>query len=705
MKIYKCIPRGRAGWAGMASMAIAFGSLQTLAQDADTSADDTIEEVVVVAHPLSGKGLAQASDVLSGAELERKLNTNIGSTLARQPGISSASYGKAVGRPVIHGLGGPRIRIMEDRIDTLDVSVTSTDHAVAVEPFIANRVEVLKGPSALLYGSGAIGGVVDVDTGRIPDQVPEESISGGVETRFDSNTDGNATSAKLNGGAGNFAWHLDATFKDGDDYEIPGFVESAALRELEEMEEAEEGGDGEEEEEERDILAGSGFDFENYAVGASYVAEWGFIGASVSRLEANYGLPGGHEEEGEEEEEEAIPGFEPTETPTLDLEQTRTDIELGINNPFANFKSFNLRVGINNYEHQEIEPNGEVATNFENDAWEARTELVFETENYNGAFGVQHTNRDFSAIGEEAFVPPVDSIDTGVFLVAERSFDGFDLEGGVRAGWVEHDPSVDELGTETFGVYAVSIGAVIPVNASLRFGINADYSSRAPVAEELYSNGPHLATSAFEIGDPDLDNEQAFNLSAVLNYDDERFSASLNVYYNNFNDFIFEQANGEIEDDLPVFEFLQNDARFIGVDLEANYKFATWDQGEARVRALFDVVDAELSGSGNDNLPRIPPLRYGAGVEARYQWVTASVDYVRSTRQSDVTDVELPTEAFNDLRAYVGADIPIGGGAKITAFVVGRNLTDDEQRAHASFIKDFAPAPGRTIEAGVRFVF
>ena len=213
MKIYKCIPRGRAGWAGMASMAIAFGSLQTLAQDADTSADDTIEEVVVVAHPLSGKGLAQASDVLSGAELERKLNTNIGSTLARQPGISSASYGKAVGRPVIHGLGGPRIRIMEDRIDTLDVSVTSTDHAVAVEPFIANRVEVLKGPSALLYGSGAIGGVVDVDTGRIPDQVPEESISGGVETRFDSNTDGNATSAKLNGGAGNFAWHLDATFK------------------------------------------------------------------------------------------------------------------------------------------------------------------------------------------------------------------------------------------------------------------------------------------------------------------------------------------------------------------------------------------------------------------------------------------------------------------------------------------------------------
>jgi len=705
MKINNCIPSVRAGLAGVA---IACGSLPVLAQDTSGQPERIVEEVVVVAHPLSGEGLAQASDVLTGAELERKLNTNIGSTLAQQPGISSASFGKAVGRPVIHGLGGPRVRIMEDSIDTLDVSVTSTDHAVAVEPFIADRVEVLKGSSALLYGSGAIGGVVDVHTGRIPHQVPQEPISGGIETRFDSNTDGNATSAKVNGGAGNFAWHLDATFKDGDDYEIPGFAESAELRRLEELEEAAEGGEGGEEEEEevRDILPGSGFDFENYAVGASYVADWGFFGASVSRLEANYGLPGGHhEEEGEEEEEEAIPGFEPTETPTLDLEQTRTDFELGINNPFANFKSFNLRVGINNYEHQEIEPNGEVATDFQNDAWEARSELVFETADYNGAFGVQHTNREFSALGEEAFVPPVDSIDTGVFLVVERSFDSFDIEAGVRAGWVEHDPSLEELDKETFGVYALSVGAVIPVNEALRLGINADYSSRAPVAEELYSNGPHLATNAFEIGDPDLDNERAINLSAVLNYDSDRFSASANVYYNRFNDFIFERATGEIEDELAVFEFLQDDARFIGVDLEASYKFASWDGGEASVRALFDFVDAELSTSGNDNLPRIPPLRYGGGFEARYELITLSVDYVRSTRQGDVTDAELPTEAFNDLRAYLGADIPLGGGAKLTAFVAGRNLTDDEQRAHASFIKDFAPAPGRTIEAGVRFVF
>ena len=696
MKVRKYVPAFGAGLFGLC------GCLSAVAQDAaESSSSDVLEEVLVVAHPLSGEGLSQATDVLTGVELLRKLDTNIGATLAQLPGIHSASFGKAVGRPVIHGLAGPRVRVMEDRIDTLDVSVTSTDHVVAIEPFVADRVEVLKGPSALLYGTGAIGGVVDVHTGRIPHEVPE-SLQGGVETRFDSNTDGNATSAKLDGGIGRFAWHLDGTFKDGDDYEIPGFVESAELRALEELEGGEEEG---EEEEERDILLGSGFDFETFAVGASYVGDWGFVGASVSRLEANYGLPGGHEEEEEEGEEEVIPGFVPTDTPTLDVEQTRTDFELGVNNPFGVFTSFNLRVGINNYEHQEIEPNGEVATDFDNDAWEARSELTFETDTYTGAFGIQHTNRDFSAIGEEAFVPPVDSIDTGVFFVVEREFDGFDLEAGVRGGWVEHDPSVEEFGSETFGVYALSVGAVIPLADGLRIGVNADYSSRAPVAEELYSNGPHLATSAFEIGDPDLDNEQAINLSAVLNYTSDRVSVNANVYYNNFQDFIFEQATGEIEDGLPVFQFLQDDARFIGIDFEASLQLAAWDDNEVRLRALFDWVDAELSVSGNDNLPRIPPLRYGAGLEARLGLFTASVDYTRATRQSDVTDQELPTAGFDDLRAYIGAEIPFGGDAKVTAFINGRNLTDDEQRAHTSFIKDFAPAPGRTIEAGLRVEF
>ncbi|MFK7732404.1 MAG: TonB-dependent receptor plug domain-containing protein, partial [Pseudomonadales bacterium] len=331
---------------GGLSMAIAPG-----VGHAQENSSNQLEEVVVSSHPLSGEGLSQAVELVKGKELQRALDSNIGSTLSKLPGIRSASFGKAVGRPVIHGLGGPRIKVMEDRIDSLDVSVTSGDHAVGIDPFIAEKIEVLKGASTLLYGSGAIGGVVDVHTGRVPHTIPEDGISGGIETRFDTNTDGNATALKLNGGAGSFAWHLDAAIRDGDEYEIPGFAESSQLRALEEAEHEDEEEEGEEheeheEEEARDILPGSQFESESFAIGASYIQDWGFVGLAFSRMEANYGLPGGHghEEEHEEGEEEEGEEHEEEEgNPLLDLEQNRVDFELGVSNPFSIFSSLNVR--------------------------------------------------------------------------------------------------------------------------------------------------------------------------------------------------------------------------------------------------------------------------------------------------------------------------------------------------------------------------
>jgi len=678
----------------------------TTGVDAQELPPERVEEVIVIAHPLSGEGLSQAASVLYGEDLERNLAASLGSTLANQPGVHSGSFGSAVGRPVIHGLGGPRVRTMEDRIDTLDVSVTSADHAVTVEPFIAERIEILKGPSTLLYGSGAIGGVVDVHTGRIPHSVPDAPFTGGIESRYDDASDGSNTTFKLNGGIGeHFAWHLDANWRDGEDYEIPGFAESRRLRAMEEEEHEEEEGEEEheehEEEEARGELPGSAFDFESYAGGASYVADWGFIGAAVSRIEADYGLPGGHghhheEEEGGEEEEEAEG------TPLLDMEQTRVDIELGVKDPFGPFNSLNIRLGINDYEHQEIEPSGEVATDFSNEAWELRGELTYEADQWTGAFGIQHTDREFSAIGEEAFTPPVDSVDTGVFWVAQRAFDNFDLETGLRVGRVEHEP--DTASSESFTTYAASLGAVVPLGDNFRLGVVVDQSSRAPISEELFSNGAHIATNAFEIGDPNLDNETATSLSATLTYRGDTWDGTATVYYNRFSDFIYEQATGEEEDELPVFQFQQDDADFMGVDLEASVRLAEWDGGEARVRGMFDYVKAELDVSGNDNLPRISPLRYGGGVSMKFGPVSASVDYLRVQEQRDTADFELRTDSYNDLRVYLGAEIPVGE-TTVGLFVHGKNLTDDDQRHHTSFIKEFAPAPGRTVEAGVRILF
>ncbi len=658
-------------------------------EEAAVSGQKAIEEIVVVAHPLSGEGLSQAAVVLQGDALQEKLATTIGETLGQEPGIRSAQFGKAVGRPVIHGLGGPRVRVMEDRIDTLDVSVTSADHATTIDPFVADRIEVLKGASSLLYGSGAIGGVVDVHTGRIPHDVPGETFTGGIESRYDANNEGTATALRLDGGAGRWAWHVDGAWKDGDDYEIPGFAEV-------------------DEDDVSGTLPGSFFDTESVAAGVSFVDDWGFVGASLSRIEAQYGLPGGHahheDEDHEEEHDEDHDEHEEDalSTPRLDMEQTRLDFELGVDRDFGRFTSFNVRLGVNRYEHSEIEPDGAVATRFRNDAWELRTEAMYATQRWNGAIGLQHTTREFSALGEEAFTPPVDTHATGLFWVGERQFDRLSLELGARIGRVAHDPDTGR--DARFTTFSTSAGMVLPVGDDTRFSIVADLSSRAPVSEELYSDGPHLVTRAYEIGNPSLDNEQAQGLSATFEHQAERWSVSLTGYYNRFTDFIYEAATGDEIDELPVFRFEQADATFYGMDALASLELQRWNTGALELRASADFLEAEFDLRGNDHLPRIPPQRYGLGLGLRHRNVQASVDFYRSAAQDDTAAFETRTAAFEDLQAYVEAYWNIDR-ARLAVFAKGRNLTDDEQRLHTSFIKDFAPAPGRTVELGLRLEF
>ncbi|MEM9623325.1 MAG: Plug domain-containing protein, partial [Pseudomonadota bacterium] len=390
-----------------------------------SEAEPAIEEVVVRAHPLSAEGLAQPSAVLNSDQLQRVVASSLGETLVGLPSVHSSSFGQAVGRPIIRGLGGPRVKTMEDRIDSLDVSVSSPDHLTTVEPFAANSIEVLKGPSTLLYGTGAIGGVVDVHTGRIPHEVPDK-VSVQVDARGADNAERRSTAAKLDAGIGGFAIHLDGFYREADDYEIPGFAESRGLRALEEAEHEgeeeheEEEEHGHEEEEAFGELPGSDLKSHGGAFGLSYVGERGFIGLAVSSYEAEYGLPGhGHHEEEGHDEEEAEEEHEEEEeegNPNLDLEQTRIDFEAGLSEPFAGIESINLRIGANDYEHIEVEGNGEPGTTFSTEAYEARIELVHEEAlGIKGSFGVQVSQREFEADGEEAFVRPVDTDNYGVF--------------------------------------------------------------------------------------------------------------------------------------------------------------------------------------------------------------------------------------------------------------------------------------------------
>ena len=701
------------------------GVAVTAQEATDEESSSEIEEITVLAHPLADEGLAQANDVIQAEELARKAVDNIGATVGNEPGIHNSSYGAGAGRPVIHGLGGARVRVMEEQIDTLDVSVSSGDHMVTVDPFIAERVEVLKGSATLLYGSGAIGGVVDVHTGRIPETVPDR-IHGHFGLRGTDNGNGKNWALRLDGG-GNFAWHIDAFSREADDYDIPGYAESAAQRASEEEEhhdeeehhedeheDEEEHHEDEHEEEAYGILPGSGIDVSGGSVGFSVVGDRGFTGVSVSRLNSVYGIPGHshahheeeehHEDEHEEEEEHHEDEHEEGEEtpPVVDLEQTRIDFESDLIEPFGEFESLNLRLGINDYKHAENEA-GEVGTIFENNAWEGRAELSHGSiGGWQGAFGAQMGNREFSVAGEEAFTPPVDTSSFGMFWVGERSVGELGLEAGFRFDRVEHSP---ENGSgQDFGGISASLGFIVSLNELWQGTLLLDHSTRAPVGEELFSNAPHPGTGVFEMGDPSLDPEQARNITANLNGGDVNWAIQGTVYFTSFSDFIYQAATGEMMHEFDVRRYSQADATFTGFEIEGSVTVAEWSAGSLQIGAFFDTVSPNLDVSGNDNLPLIPPNRTGVSLEFSGNRLTANVDYVRAAEQDDVSEFELPSDSYDDLRARIAWRLN-PGDMSVDLFLAGRNLTDDEQRLHTSVVKDLAPQQGRTIEVGMNMRF
>jgi iron complex outermembrane receptor protein len=695
---------------GILSLLCAAGALaQPTAVDAHGG---LLEEIVVRAHPLRAEQLAQSYRVLQGDELARSLDANLGAVVGQLPGVSTSFFGQAVGRPVIHGLGGARVRVMEDHIASLDASVLSEDHAVTIEPFLADSIEILKGPASLTYGSGAIGGIVDVHTGRVPEVLPDEPFSGQVEGRFDDVADQRTGVARLDGAVGPVAWHADAFSRRLKDYDIPGYAESSALRRLEDDPAHDEHEEGEDEHHEgesvRDTLPNSDLETNGGAFGISLIGEAGFIGVAVSGYESEYGLPGGthahHDEEESELDHDAGYDFmEAGDEVRLDLDQTRWDLSAGLKDPFPNFSELAVRIGRNDYTHSELEGRGEVGSRYDVEAWEGRIEALHDAlAGWNGVIGLQFGQEDFNAVGEEVFAPPHDTESMAVFIVEERQLDRLTVQAGARAETVAID--AQGFDSDRFNTFSLSGGLIVPLPGGWELGLVADLAQRAPAAAELYSDGPHLATQSYEIGDPSLEKEQAGNLAATLRFNAERVEASATLYATRFSDFIYQADTGEVADDLPVRVWSQSDADFRGLDLEARFRMVIDAPIVLDGRLFYDFVDAELDVRGEDRLPRLPPDRVGAGLEARWEWLTANLDYLHAMKQDDTAAFELETERYDDLRAQVSGRFDLGD-AELTLFVQGRNLTDDEQRNHVSFIKDYAPLPGRSVLAGMRLAF
>ena len=649
-----------------------------------------LEHLEVRSNPLGRNAIesVQPVSLFTDEELSQIVAPSLGETLDQQPGLSSTAFGQGAGRPVIRGLTGSRIRILEDGIGALDASTVSDDHAVSVEPLLADSIEVVRGPGTLLYGQGSIGGVVNVVDNRIPESAGGLPLEGAAELRLNSVADGHAAVARLDGSADAFAWHVDAFDRDDEDYDIPG--------------DAFEDGDN--------FLENSFVRNQGGSVGGSHVGQRGFIGVSVSRYEALYGVPGhghvhGHEEE-EHDEEDHEEGHdeddhgEEEESVSIDLEQTRYDLKGELREPFAGAESLRIRAGYNDYQHIELEGE-EQGTVFDNEALEARTELKFSPwGEWLSVAGLQYRDRDFAAVGEEAFVPPSVTDSLGVFFLTERPVGDWRFELGGRYDTAEVD--VRSLDTSRdFDGTSLSAGANWGFSDRATLAFNIAHVTQFPTAEQLFAFGPHLATETFEVGDANLDDETALTTDVSLRLTPGPFYGSVSLYRNDFSDFIYLDETGTEDEGLPVRVWSQAGAEFVGAEAELGYLLST-DAGEWDFRLWGDTVDAELDSG--ENLPRITPSRLGLDIGwSRNHW-SAGVEYVRVDDQTDTAPDEAATEGYGLLNADLRYDI-IGSRMEWSVFVRARNLTDEVARNHTSFLKEQAPQPGRNFIVGARVLF
>ena len=673
------------------------------AQNAPAPAPDTLlDAVVVTASPLPRTLFEQAQSVsiLNGDRLTLALQPTLGETLSGVPGVSSTYFGPAASRPILRGLDGDRIRVLQNGSNTIDASATSVDHAVSFDPVSIESVEVVRGPATLLYGSNAIGGVVNVLDNRIPDERIGVPMRGTIDGRYGSVNAERGGAFTLEGGAGGLACHFEGYKRATDELHIPGFARSERLRRLDPLKAGEK--------EAYRVLPNSDLRTEGLSGGASYIWDKGYLGLAYSGFHTNYGTVAEREV-------------------TIDMEQRRWDFRGTFFTPFAHVLSIKYSLGISDYEHTEF-VGAIVGTKFENEGYDGRVELKHDKLGpLEGAIGYQTEKSNFSALGEEAFLPPVETGVNSIFIFEEAACDPFRVQIGVRYDHITVDsetaPGFGPGQGRTFDNVSASAGLIYTPVEGYAIALNAAFTQRAPTYQELFANGPHIATKAFEIGNPDLPTEKSFSLDLSLRKKTGRVTGAVSLFYNRFTDFIGQFANGAVvageEDDLPVYDYRATDADFFGGEVEVSLHLlepgpddepAPVKDGKsitapAQVRPVLDLVlKADCVHARSDPLPRIPPFRASAALEYQYRGFSAGIEGHYAARQDRTSDFELPTDRSFLLSANIGYRITLGT-TEANFYVKGVNLTDAEARLHTSFLKDIAPLGGRGVVCGMKFAF
>lgn len=646
-----------------------------------------VDPQVITANPLGSEQLALPSTVLTGDKLTLAQRGSLGETLNNQPAVSSSYFGPGASRPIIRGLDGDRIRILRNGVGALDASSLSYDHAVPLDPVNVDRIEIVRGPAALLYGGSAIGGVVNTLDNRIPVE-SIEGIHGSGELRYGGADTTRSSAGKLEAGNGQFALHIDANARNFNDLRIPGYARTSDQRTREE-------GD-----DEKHRLGNSDGRQEGGAVGGSYTWDDGYAGVSYSNYDSNYGSPA----------EQDV---------RIRMEQDHYAFASEVRNLSGPFTSVKLDAGYTDYKHMEIE-DGEIGTTFKNKGYETRVEARHQPIGpLNGVVGAQLTRGEFSALGDEAFVPQTDTNAGALFILEElQSSDRLMLSLGVRLEHTTVDPdakgnmrfnSADRSSSFTTG--SLSSGAVYTLTPVWSLAATLGYTERAPTFYELYANGAHVATGTYEVGDVDLSKEKAVSSDLALRFDNGAHKGSVGVFYSHFSNYIGLLSSGrslndegeEDADGIPEFTYSGVRARFAGFEAQDHWKLAETRYGNIALELSGDYTRAKNLDTG-EALPRIAPLRLNSGLLWELDKWQARVDVEHASSQHNVPDNESGTDGYTTLGASAGYKFDLGGSQWL-AFVNGENLTNQTVRYASSILRDIAPAQGRSVEVGLRTNF
>ena len=665
---------------------------------------DSLPQLNVSGVRENDSGILSPHKVLSGDELQNKLAGSLGATLANELGVSATGYGAGASRPVIRGLEGPRVQILQNGLSVGDVSSISADHAVANPIQNAHQIEILRGAAALLYGSGSSGGLVNVVNDRIVTSMPD-AVSGLINTSYETVNQGKTANIELDAPAGPLALHLDSAISNSNNYRIPGFAEQGgpnanwAINPGEPVN-----------------IPYSGklpFSYSNQnslGLGATYLRSDGYTGISLERMNHNYGIP---TYEG---------GF-------IQQSQNRYDIAHQANDPFDGFSSIKISAANSNYQHTEFLNNGAPSTQWNNTATEARLEMAHkEFLGSKGIIGAQVTGATLNATdlttGNYAIVPQTKSNSTALFLIEEGRYGPVKTSLGARYNYATQNPNSTtqfpsassqefvpnsygppSLQYRQFNLMSYSAGGLLDVAKGYGLGLSYTVSQRAPSAQELYSYGPHDSTATFDIGNSNLGTETSHNVEVNFQKTLGLIRSKASIYRNQFTNYIYGFYTGsysQANENFSVVQASQANASIRGAEGEISYN---WNQTGVGARVFGDVSQGTFNSGGN--LPLQPAPRLGS--ELAYQrngWLT-SATYIYSYQQNRLASWEIgPTPSYNLLNANLSYTERVGK-VNWTGYLIMKNLLNDEIRYATSpmAVRLYAPQPGRSLLVGIRAAF